>query len=227
MRGNRQLGQTPGLVNADLTDDVGCTRPTPIVVAVDALDSVGRSRARQVPEVGLATSSGGHVLQRHRTGDALADRGGKRNDVAFHGALVGARAARADVTLAFLTFYVGLLFTRSIWLGDPPTIPLHQIESGALLIFAFFMISDPKTTPDSRHGRIVYALIVALAAIYIQFGLFKPNGPLLGLIACAPLVPLLDRFLPGLRYNWSQPTIGRSPKPVPLQLSLQPQRRFS
>ena len=125
------------------------------------------------------------------------------------GGLVVTRAARADVTLAFLSFYVGLLFVRAFWLGDPPTIPLHQIESGALLIFAFFMISDPKTTPDSRSARILFALIVALAALYVQFGLFRPNGPLLGLIACAPIVPLLDRLLPGVRYDWSNPSTGR------------------
>lgn len=137
------------------------------------------------------------------------------------------------MTLVFLGFYVSLLITRALWLGDPLTIPLHQIESGALLIFAFFMISDPKTTPDSRTGRIIFALIVALAALYVQFGLFQPNGPLWGLIACAPVVPWLDRLLPGARYDWSRPSSGRSSDPlvhlapVPLSLSLHQQRRFS
>ena len=152
--------------------------------------------------------------------------------IACLGSLVVTRAARADVTLAFLGFYVGLLVTRALWLGDPLTIPLHQIESGALLIFAFFMISDPKTTPDSRTGRVVYALIVAIAALYVQFGLFRPNGPLWALIVCAPLVPLFDRLIPGLRYDWANPSSGRSstkpttPMPDPLSLSLHQQRRF-
>lgn len=150
--------------------------------------------------------------------------------VACLGSLVVTRAARADVTLAFLGFYTGLLFTRALWLGDPLTIPLHQIESGALLIFGFFMISDPKTTPDSRTGRIVYALIVALAALYVQFGLFHPNGLLWGLIACAPLVPLIDHLLPGSRYAWANPSpdysVVRSLHPVPVSLSLHHQRRF-
>lgn len=131
--------------------------------------------------------------------------------IACLGSLVVTRAARADVTLAFLSFYVGLLFARAIWLGDPLTIPLHQIGSGALLIFAFFMISDPKTTPDSRCGRVLFALIVALASLYVQFGFFRPNGPLWGLIACAPLVPLLDRLIPGVPYDWSNPSSGRTP----------------
>ena len=147
--------------------------------------------------------------------------------IACLGSLVVTRAARADITLAFLAFYVGLLFTRAIWLDDPFTIPLHQIESGALLIFAFFMISDPKTTPDSRAGRIIYALLVTLAALYVQFGLFRPNGPLWGLIAGAPFVPLIDRLLPAVRYDWSRPTTGQPSVPVPLVLSLHPQRRFS
>ena len=153
--------------------------------------------------------------------------------IACLGSLVVTRAARADVTLAFLAFYVGLLFTRALWLGDPLTIPLHQIESGALLIFAFFMISDPKTTPDSRTGRIMFAVLVALAALYVQFGLFRPNGPLWGLMACAPLVPLLNLIFPGSRYDWSKPSSGRLPDPVltpvsvPLSLSLYPHRRLS
>ena len=151
--------------------------------------------------------------------------------IASLGSLVVTRAERADVTFAFLGFYMGLLFARALWLGDPLTIPLHQIESGALLIFAFFMISDPKTTPDSRTGRIVYALIVALAALYVQFGLFHPNGPLWGLIACAPQVPLIDRLLPGSRYNWSKPSPGVFSVPVSIPvlvpLSISQQRRIS
>jgi Na+-transporting NADH:ubiquinone oxidoreductase subunit NqrB len=148
------------------------------------------------------------------------------------GGLVINRAARADVALAFLAIYVGLLTVRALRLGDPLTIPLHQIESGALLIFAFFMISDPKTTPNSRTGRIVFALIVALAALSVQFGLFRPNGPLWGLIACAPFVPLIDHLLPGQRYDWSKPSTGQSSRPqtsqilVPLSLSVHQQRGF-
>jgi Na+-transporting NADH:ubiquinone oxidoreductase subunit NqrB len=151
--------------------------------------------------------------------------------IACLGSLVVTRAARADVTLAFLAFYVGLLFARALWLGDPLTIPLHQIESGALLIFSFFMISDPKTTPDSRTGRIIYALLVTLAALYVQFGLFRPNGPLWGLIACAPLVPIIDYLFPDVRYSWEAPSNRSSPgsslSPAACSLSLSHQRRFS
>ena len=118
------------------------------------------------------------------------------------GGLVVMRAARSDVTLAFLGFYLALMFGRSLWLGEPMTIPLHRLQSGALLLFAFFMISDPKTTPDSRAGRIVFAALVAYGAWYVQFRLFRTNGLLWSLAGLSLAVPLIDWLLPGRRYSW-------------------------
>src|SRR5439155_702411 len=120
------------------------------------------------------------------------------------GGLVVHRAARADVTLSFLAFYLALVFGRSLWLGEPMAIPLHRLQNSALLLFAFFMISDPKTTPDSRAGRIVFALLVALGAAFVQFKLFRANGLLWSLAVCSLTTPLLDYFLPGQRYHWSK-----------------------
>jgi hypothetical protein len=121
------------------------------------------------------------------------------------GMLVLTRARRAETTLAFLSAWVLLLFGRALWLGDPLAIPLHQVQNGALLIFAFFMISDPKTSPDAPLGRIVYGTLVAIVAYAIQFVLYEPNGPILALIICAPVVPLIDLMLGGRSYRWKQP----------------------
>ena len=122
--------------------------------------------------------------------------------MACAGSLVVNRAARSDVTYAFIVFYCALLFGRSLYLGEPLVIPLHRLESGALLLFTFFMISDPKTTPDSRTGRVLFAALVAFGAWYVQFRLFRTNGLLWSLAACSTLVPLIDRVAPGLRYAW-------------------------
>jgi Na+-translocating ferredoxin:NAD+ oxidoreductase RnfD subunit len=124
------------------------------------------------------------------------------------GGLVVTRAARSDITLSFLVLYMGLVFGRSLWLGEPMSIPIHRLQSGALLLFSFFMISDPKTTPDSRPGRVLFALLVACGAWYVQFRLFRTNGLLWSLAACSITVPLINRLLPGRRYEWSRPGIG-------------------
>lgn len=126
------------------------------------------------------------------------------------GFLVVTRAARADVTLAFLFFYAALLAGRSYWLGEPAAIPIHRLQSGALLLFAFFMISDPKTTPDSHAGRMLFAGIVAAGAWYVQFRLFRTNGLLWSLACCSLLVPIIDRALPGPRYAW--PDVAAPPR---------------
>jgi Na+-transporting NADH:ubiquinone oxidoreductase subunit NqrB len=127
------------------------------------------------------------------------------------GGLVVNRAARGDVTLAFLGSWAALLFGRALWLGQRFAIPLHQLQSGALLLFAFFMISDPRTTPRSRAGRILFAALVACGAATVQFLMYRTNGLLWSLVACSLAVPLIDRLLPGPRYEWSRP-VARYPQ---------------
>ena len=119
------------------------------------------------------------------------------------GGLVVNRAARSDVTYAFIIFWSALVIGRSLWVGEPLTIPFHRLESGALLLFTFFMISDPKTTPDARAGRILFAALVAFGGWYINYRLFRTNGILWSLAGAALLVPLIDFVLPARRYQWS------------------------
>jgi Na+-transporting NADH:ubiquinone oxidoreductase subunit NqrB len=128
--------------------------------------------------------------------------------LACTGSLVVNRAARSDETYAFIAFYCALLFGHAFYLGEPLGIPLHRLESGALLLFTFFMISDPKTTPDSRMGRVLFDALVAFVAWYVQFRLFRTNGLLWSLAGCSALVPLINRIVPGLRYAW--PSIVRN-----------------
>jgi Na+-transporting NADH:ubiquinone oxidoreductase subunit NqrB len=136
--------------------------------------------------------------------------------MACAGSVVVTRAARSDVTLAFIACYTALVVGRSLYLGEPLTIPLHRLESGGFLLFSFFMISDPKTTPDSRAGRILFAALVAATAWYVQFRLFRTNGLLWSLACWSMAVPILDRLLPAVRYRWArsqpQPRVMASPE---------------
>ncbi len=125
------------------------------------------------------------------------------------GFIVLTRAKRAETTITFLLAYAALLVGRALWLGDPLQIPLHHLQNGALLIFAFFMISDPKTTPNTAAGRIIYAMIVASIAFIIQFVFYQPNGPILALIMSAPLVPLIDFLKRGRNYEWTASRINK------------------
>jgi Na+-translocating ferredoxin:NAD+ oxidoreductase RnfD subunit len=127
--------------------------------------------------------------------------------VSFFAILVLHAARRSDIAIFFLASHAALLFMRAGWLGDPIAIPLHQLQSGSLLIFSFFMISDPRTTPDSRLGRFVLALSVALFAHYLAFFMQMRPALYVALIALSPLTLLIDRLLPAERFTWSRPAI--------------------
>lgn len=109
-------------------------------------------------------------------------------------AVVLSRARRVDTAIAFLLCYACLLGIRCQVLGDPWSIPWHQLHSGALLIFACFMITDPRTTPDRRSGRIGFAVVVGILAYALQFHSQMREGLFFALALAAPLVPLIDRL---------------------------------
>jgi enediyne biosynthesis protein E5 len=124
---------------------------------------------------------------------------------AFCAILVLHAARRADIAIFFLLSHAGLLIVRALWLGDPLAIPLHQLQSGSLLIFAFFMISDPRTSPDARLGRFIFAFAVALAAHRLAFTVQMRPALYIALIALSPFTILIDRILPAQRFSWTAP----------------------
>ena len=126
----------------------------------------------------------------------------------FFAILVLGAARRADIAFYFFGTHAALLFARAVWLGDPFVIPLHQLQSGSLLIFTFFMISDPRTSPDSRLGRFIFAASVAAFAHYMAFFMQMRPALYIALIALSPFIFLIDKILPAERFSWKPATQG-------------------
>ena len=124
------------------------------------------------------------------------------------GGLVTQRIQRWDVSLAFLGTWAALLVGRVLWLDYSASVGsamwLQQISNGATLLFAFFMISDPMTTPQRRSARVAYAMAVAIVAFLWQFVLYKPHGLIVVLFAASALVPLINTLWPTVRFEWRQ-----------------------
>lgn len=136
--------------------------------------------------------------------------------IAILGLAVAHRAFRSDVSIAFLASWLVLKTGRVLFLGQKLPVLIHQLSTGSLILFAFFMISDPKTTPDSRAGRVLYAMIIAGFAFYLQHGLWKQNAPIWSLFLLSPLVPLIDWIFKAHRYQWpTERTAPCSPTAVP------------
>ncbi len=118
------------------------------------------------------------------------------------GLAVTHRAFRTDVSLAFLGSWVLLKAARVLFLGQPAPVLLHQLSVGSLILFTFFMISDPKTTPDRRGARVGLGIAVACLAFFLQHQLWVMNSPIWALLLLSPLVPVLDGLWPASRFQW-------------------------
>lgn len=140
-------------------------------------------------------------------------------------ALVLSSAKRLDIALGFLGTYAAIMVARALWLGDPLTIPMHHLSSGALLVFAFFMITDPRSTPDRRIGRIIFAACVAVLAAWFVIGPNVRGAPLMALAALAILTPILDRVFPARRFEWT-PTEETQNGPETATLGVRARPRF-
>ncbi|MBI3289410.1 MAG: hypothetical protein HYZ74_07830 [Elusimicrobia bacterium] len=123
--------------------------------------------------------------------------------VIMFGATVVWRARRSDVSVAFLVFFLGLCAARVLWLGQRWAVLGHRLDDGSLLLFTFFMISDPRTIADSRRGRLAMAALVAAAAFFWQFGLYRLNGLFYALFLITPTTTLWDRWWPDGAYEWT------------------------
>ena len=123
----------------------------------------------------------------------------------FLAILVLSAARRADIAIFFFASHAALLLARAWWLGDPLAIPLHQLQSGSLLIFTFFMISDPRSSPDSAIGRLLFAFAVALLAHYMAFFMQMRPALYFALIILSPATLVIDRLIPAQRFTWAGP----------------------
>ena len=128
------------------------------------------------------------------------------------GVTVTVSAKRFDIAWAFLACYGALLVGRVVYLDQRWAVLANQLSSGGLLLFTFFMITDPMTTPNDRRMRWLYAALVAVLAFAWQFVWYRNGGPVWALFLISPLVPLLDRLMPGAKHQWrAQSALGSGP----------------
>lgn len=131
------------------------------------------------------------------------------------GGLILRKVGRWDTSMVFFGTYGGLLLLRNVWLGWGGDVSLHQLTGGSLWIFAFFMITDPRSIPDSAKGRILWAMGIGLLTFSLQFGLYLTTAPFWALFCISPFTPLFDAVWTAPRFTWQPLKTQRSPSPSP------------
>jgi enediyne biosynthesis protein E5 len=119
------------------------------------------------------------------------------------GCIVVTKVQKLDTSLAFLGTFASLLFIRQIiFLGWPLDFFVQSISTGSLLLFSFFMITDPKTIPNNKWARIVWCMLVASVAFYLTTFKFINGAPIYVLVLAQPLVPVFDWLFKGQHFDW-------------------------
>lgn len=120
------------------------------------------------------------------------------------GVIVVTRVQKLDISLAFLCTFAGLLCWRQVLvLGWPADHFLHSLSNGGLLLFSFFMISDPRTAPDHPLARMLWAVVIAAVSFYLAAFRWMNSTPVFVLVMAAPLVPVLDYFFKAKAFRWT------------------------
>ena len=116
---------------------------------------------------------------------------------------------KLSAAIAFLGVYF-LIATVTAFLSSPRSVAeLFEIpDLNAALFFAFFMVTDPRTTVSTPRGRMIVVAIVALVETLIrlagdyQLALLRPfyvSPPILALAMVGPLAMLWDLRRTALR----------------------------
>ncbi|MFN8698610.1 MAG: DUF2330 domain-containing protein [Flavobacteriales bacterium] len=123
--------------------------------------------------------------------------------IATAGLAVLSRVGRLETGMAFILTLIAAEYIRTVlFLGWEHDFFLHKLSSGALWLFAFFMITDPMTIPANRMARIVWASGVALVSFYLSNFHFINAAPIWVLVCATPLSPLIDRLVRGELFQW-------------------------
>ena len=94
-------------------------------------------------------------------------------------------------------FIVGMtIFSFFAFASDPDlySSPLYHLFSGATMLGAFFILTDPVTASTTVKGRIVYGLLCALLVIVIRNVGGYPDAVAFAVLLANMCVPLIDYY---------------------------------
>ena len=98
------------------------------------------------------------------------------------------------ITMAYLVttllFSIGMGYTYG---GDITLRLTFHLFMGSSIFMAFFMATDPATTPLTRLGQIIFGVGLAILTVLIQVYIGFLGGSILALVIMNLTCPLLDR----------------------------------
>ena len=90
------------------------------------------------------------------------------------------------------------------WFGAAPATPLWHLLAGGLLFGAFFMATDPVTSPATNAGKWIYGTIIGLTTVLIRNFTGYVEGVTFAILLGNITAPILDEVVVHFRMRrWS------------------------
>ncbi len=118
------------------------------------------------------------------------------------GAIVLQKVGRWDTSGAFLLAYAGLEAVRNLWLGWTWDVWAHQLMSGSLLMFALFMVTDPRSIPNAKSARLIWAIGIAVLTFILRNYFYLPSAVFYALFLMSPVTIFLDYLWVAPPFSW-------------------------
>ena len=118
--------------------------------------------------------------------------------VAATGVLMGYRVGRLVMVAAFLAAHVIAVAVMSGW----PAAGMAEVLPASVLVFAFFMLTDPRTSPRTGPAAVAYGVSLAVLAQVIDLG-GSMAGPFLALLVVGAVLGLRRSAQAGRRAQLS------------------------
>lgn len=160
-------------------------------------DSVTQATPLDTIRTGVA---GGQTVMEARQAPIFGDFGGRgwewiANWFAIGGLwLLWRRVISWHVPLTMIGSVI--LLGLATWLGDPGSSPspLQHVFSGALVIGAFFIATDPVSGCTSTRGKLVFGAGVGILTLAIRRWGGYPDGVAFAVLIMNMAAPLIDRY---------------------------------
>ena len=115
------------------------------------------------------------------------------------------KVGRLDTAFTFLIVFGLALYCYQVgYLGWEPQVWMHKMNNGTLLLFAFFMITDPRTTPNHKTARIIWAALLALILFVVANYFYVQTAAIWLLFLISPFTVLLDKHFKSNPFAWKK-----------------------
>jgi electron transport complex protein RnfD len=172
----------------------------PKIAADNKINAITQATPLAWSKQAIKTKSGANIVNEQFEAMFTGEIGGCLGETSALALLLGGlyllarRTINPHLPLAVLTS--ALVFAAIGYLINPDAyiMPLSHLTSGAMLLCAFFIATDPVTAPLTTKGMWIFGIGVGSITMLIRIVGEYPEGVMYAVLLMNAVTPLIDRF---------------------------------